>query len=53
MVMFYILNYSLEYIVQKYWPDDDTVVSKHVVKLKVEIIKAYGVVCMTEVLKSK
>jgi hypothetical protein len=26
-------------------------VSKHVVKLKVEIIKAYGVVCMTEVSK--
>ena len=31
---------------------DDTVVSKHVVNLKVEIIKAYVVVCMTEVLKS-
>ena len=27
--------------------------SKHVVNLKVEIIKAYGVVCMTEVLKSR
>jgi hypothetical protein len=40
-------------IVQKYWRDDDTIVSKHVVKLKVGIRKAYGVVCMTKVLKSK
>ena len=40
-------------IVQRYWPDDDSIVSKHVVNLKVEIIKACGFVCMTEVLKSK
>jgi hypothetical protein len=30
-----------------------TVVSKHVVNIKVEIIKAYSVVCMAEVSKSK
>jgi hypothetical protein len=33
--------------------NDDIIVSKHVVNLKIEIIKAYGVVCMTEMLKSK
>ena len=37
---------------QLFTNDDDTIVTKHVVNLKVEIIKAYSVVCMTEVLKS-
>ena len=38
-------NYSLEYTDQRYWPDDDTIVSKHVVNLKMKIIKAY-VLCV-------
>jgi hypothetical protein len=45
MVKFDILNYSWEYIVQRYWFDDDTIVSKHAVNLKVETIKAY-VLCV-------
>jgi hypothetical protein len=48
-----VLSFISLIIVQRYWPDDDTIVSKHVVKLKVEIINALVVVCMTEVLKSK
>jgi hypothetical protein len=39
-------NYSLEYT------DDDTIVSKHVVNLKMKIIKAY-VLCVWQALKSK